>query len=61
MQKIGELYTIGSIIGVGGYGDVREAISKQLDKRCAIKIVRKSKVLKTEYRKKNIQNELNIL
>ena len=36
---LGNSYTVGRLLGTGGYGEVREAINLKTGKRCAIKFV----------------------
>ncbi|KAG4098826.1 Pkinase-domain-containing protein [Neocallimastix lanati (nom. inval.)] len=51
-------YVIKKVIGIGSYGTVKEAVRKKDDARCAIKIIKKSKMKKNE---NLIKRELTIL
>ncbi|ORX53780.1 Pkinase-domain-containing protein [Piromyces finnis] len=51
-------YTIKRVLGIGSYGTVKEAVRNKDDIRCAIKIIKKSKIKKNE---NLIKRELTIL
>lgn len=44
IDNIKERYKIGQILGEGSFGQVRLAIHKKADIKCAIKIIQKAKV-----------------
>ena len=48
-------------IGIGAYGEVKLARHKKFNMQCAVKILKKSKVLSSESRAENLQSELEVL
>eukprot|EP01031_Cornospumella_fuschlensis_P028444 gene28444-34338_t len=43
-KDINDLYTIGKVLGEGGFGIVKEGISKRTNERVAVKILLKEKI-----------------
>lgn len=58
-KDINELYTIGKVLGEGGFGIVKEGISKKTNERVAVKILLKEKIPPDE--ESAIYNEVNVL
>lgn len=52
---------MGRVIGKGSYGEVRFAVHKELNIQCAIKIITKQSVNKSNQRAVNLLNELLVL
>ena len=61
VKNIKERYKIGRVLGEGSFGQVRIALHRQADIKCAIKIIRKDKINNHEILKDLMKSELQIL
>ena len=58
VSNIKDRYKIGRVLGEGSFGQVRIALHRQADIKCAIKIIRKDKVNEHKILKDLMKNEL---
>ena len=61
VDNIKDRYKIGRVLGEGSFGQVRIALHRQAEVKCAIKIIRKDKINDHEILKKLMSDELKIL
>jgi calcium-dependent protein kinase len=61
IQNIKDRYKIGKVLGEGSFGQVRIAMHRQAEVKCAIKIIRKDKISEHEILEQLMKNELKIL
>ena len=61
ITNIKDRYKIGRVLGEGSFGQVRIALHRQADVKCAIKIVRKDKIGEHKILGELMMNELLIL
>jgi serine/threonine protein kinase len=61
VQNIKDRYKIGRILGEGSFGQVRIAMHRQANIKCAIKIIKKEKINEHKILKALMQNELLVL
>lgn len=59
--NIKDRYKIGRVLGEGSFGQVRIALHRQADLKCAIKIIRKDKINNHDVLKDLMKSELQIL
>lgn len=61
INRIKENYRIGKIIGKGSSSQVRKATHREMNNKCAIKLIRKSEIDGQERLQAYLNNELQIL
>ena len=61
VDSIKDRYKIGRVLGEGSFGQVRIALHRQAEVKCAIKIIRKDKINDHEILKALMNDELKIL
>ena len=61
IENIKDRYKIGQVLGEGSFGQVRIAIHRQANIKCAIKIIKKEKVNEHQILKDLMANELQVL
>lgn len=61
VKNIKDRYKIGRVLGEGSFGQVRIALHRTADIKCAIKIIRKDKINEHRILQELMQNELQIL
>lgn len=61
VQNIKERYKIGRVLGEGSFGQVRIAMHRSADIKCAVKIIRKDKINEHQILIELMKNELQIL
>ena len=61
VQNIKERYKIGRVLGEGSFGQVRIAMHRAADIKCAVKIIRKDKINEHQILIELMKNELQIL
>ena len=61
VKNLKESYKVGRVLGEGSFGQVRLALHRKLKMKCAIKIIRKTKLEQRPILKDLMLNELQIL
>lgn len=61
VENIKDRYKIGRVLGEGSFGQVRIALHRQAEIKCAIKIIRKEQVNSHKILQDLMRNELKIL
>ena len=61
VANIKERYKIGRVLGEGSFGQVRIAMHRSADIKCAVKIIRKDKINEHQILIELMKNELQIL
>ena len=61
VKNVKDRYKIGKILGEGSFGQVRIALHRQANMKCAIKVIRKDKIMEHSILQELMQNELAIL
>ena len=61
VKNIKDRYKIGRVLGEGSFGQVRIALHRQAEVKCAIKIIRKDKIDEHDILQELMKNELTVL
>lgn len=61
VNSLKERYKVGRVLGEGSFGQVRIGLHRKAQLKCAIKIIRKDKIEKSQILKELMLNELQIL